>query len=246
MSTLNELQYSAFSTNSGTTGTLNEVTYAYLAQISGLTGIKLNEQWLAVLVAQGFTTGKLNERQMAYWASLGYTGAWNERYYQWLTDGGTFGPSVQIIDNLNSGCVFEPPTTDDCTSTGTYTCVDHGFEGTVIQWLWSIESGDAAIIAGQDTDTVTVQTGATLPTDADVPFVLKVIANSAIFGDVAETEKTFTQDHTDTNVAPVYIGPDIVNRTITQGDTLNPIDAALLFTGTNLTYSLSAGWPADI
>ena len=128
MSKINEAAYLAFSTNSGTTGTLNEVTYAYMSQISGHTGT-YPEVWDAAFQAQGF------ENEIAYWRALGYTGTYNEMYYKWLTIGsGAFGPNVVIQRNNDPGvCFFEPPITDDCAASETYTANETGF--TTNTWL---------------------------------------------------------------------------------------------------------------
>jgi hypothetical protein len=196
MPTLNELAYQAFSTNSGTTGTLNEVTYAYLAQVSGQSGLSLNEQWLTVLTNFGFPTGKLNERQMAYWASLGYTGTWNEMYYQWLTDGGTFGPTVRIVPlgSQPTEGYCEYPAAGSCTATRQYQAIVSGFDNAITSWVWSIEAGDAAISLGQGTDTVTVQTGAAGAVNSDTTFTLKIVASNAD-PQSAEREGPYTHIH---------------------------------------------------
>ena len=242
MSTLNELAWQAYSTNSGTTGSLNEVTYNYLSQVTGLSGITLNEQWLEALAANGYPDGSLSERQTAYWTALGYEGNWNELYYQWLTDGGAFGPNVTISsDDAPVFCGYQPPTTTDCTAAGDYTANSTGFTNPPDTWLWTIEPP----VIGVDLTNATLQTcTVTTPTsDTDLTFNLKVVATDSVSTDTAERITTFIQEHNDTNVAPVYIGPNIAQQFVVQGAAINPIETFGLFTGTNLFFSLEGTWP---
>jgi hypothetical protein len=207
MPTLSELQYQAFSTNSGTTGTLNEVTYAYLAQVTGLSGISLQEQWAAALATNGFAVGTVNERQMAYWASLGYSGNWNERFYQWLSDGGAFGPNVLIQPQGTvptvGYCDYAPA--GNCTATRQYLAVDSGFTNPADQWVWSIEPPvtGVSVSAGQGTNTCTVST---TNLDVDTAFNLKVVATDTVSTDSAE--RTSAQEHFHREDLAVTIGEE--------------------------------------
>lgn len=62
----------------------------------------------------------------------------------------------------------------------------------------------------------------------------------------AERTSTFTQKRIDTNVAPVYIGPNIGTQDVLQGVLINPIETFGLFSGTNLVFTLEGPWPADL
>ena len=62
----------------------------------------------------------------------------------------------------------------------------------------------------------------------------------------AERTTEFNQQRIDTNVLPVYIGPDLQDQDFLQGEAIIPIEVAVLFTGTNLVFALEGTWPADL
>ncbi|GAG32614.1 unnamed protein product, partial [marine sediment metagenome] len=144
-----------------------------------------------------------------------------------------------------SFCEFEPPITDDCAASGTYTANESGFTNPADTWLWTLEPPVAGVVLTDTTlKTCTVNTDAAA---VDIGFNLKVVATDSVSTDTANRTTAFEQDRVDTNVAPVYIGPDVITpQYVTQGELLTPINTFPLYTGTNLVFSLEGSWPATI
>jgi hypothetical protein len=245
MPTLNDLAHAQYSANSGASGSLNDVEVAYLQQVTGLTTNDIDDLWYAQMIALGYGPATIQDMQFEYWGDLGHTGSWNDRYFAWLSDGGAFGPNVTIVDNKDpSSCNFQPPTTTDCAASGTYTANDTGFTNPADTWLWTIEPP----VVGVNLTNATAKT-CTVSTDADsddVAFNLKVVATDSVSTDTANRTTAFTQDRIDTNVLPVFIGPDINNVIFAQGVDIGAFDFSVLFTGTNLVYAVVGSLPAGL
>ena len=245
MSQLNDCQFDALEALGYTTGTLNDRLYAWLLDLTGLTTGTLNDLWYAMLTDLGYT-GTLNDMQVESWVAMGATSEeWNDAaLYFWCDLGGVYGPNVSISLASGGSCTYEPPGTTDCTATATYTANDSGFTNPADTWLWSLEPPVAGIVLTDTTlQTCTVETQNFA---VDTSFNLKVVATDSVSTDSATRTTTFTQDHTDTNTIPAFIGPVQANLDYFVDDPINPIDSTLLFTGTNLVFTAEGTLPTGL
>ena len=189
MTQLNDLQLSSYEALTGNTGQVNDLLVEYLKSITGLATNNPNDLWFAILTALGLS-GSVQDMQLKYWADItGTTGQWNDLYYQWLLDtGGAFGPNIAIRRNNDPGfCNIEPPVTDDCATSETYTAVDSGFSLPPDTYLWTIEPPVAGVNL-TDTTLVTCTVDTVTDTD-DVVFNLKVVVGGP--GPSAEVQAVF-------------------------------------------------------
>lgn len=187
---LNDEQLASFELLTGIDpGQLNDVLVAHLKSISGSTSNDPQDLWYATLTGLGLT-GSVQDMQLEYWADItGTTGQWNDLYYQWLLDtGGAFGPNIVIQRNNDPGfCNIEPPITDDCATSETYTAIDSGFSLPPDSYLWTIEPPVVGVNL-TDTTLVTCTVDTVLDTD-DVTFNLKVVVGGP--GPSAEVQAVF-------------------------------------------------------
>ena len=154
------------------------------------------------------------------------------------------GPAVNISLTTGGSCTFEPPGTTDCTATATYTAQDSGFTNPADTWLWTLEPPVAGIVLTNSTlETCTVETQNFA---VDTSFNLKVVATDSISTDSADRTRNFTQDHTDTNTIPAFIGPDQIDLILPIDDPMTPIDSTLLFTGSNLVFTAEGTLPTGL
>jgi hypothetical protein len=196
MTTLNDAWHESLVSQLGHTGTLNDLTYEWLENQTGVLATTLQDQWYLLLTNMGYS-GVIQGMQMQSWSDMGAPdGSWNDMaYWFWTTGGGVYGPSVLIVDNEDpSSCDFQPPITDDCAASGTYTANDSGFTNPADTWLWTV----APPVVGVDlTDAALKTCTVTTPTSAiDLAFNLKVVATDSVSTDTANRTSAFTQEHT--------------------------------------------------
>ena len=75
---------------------------------------------------------------------------------------------------------------------------------------------------------------------------IHVVATDSVSTDSAERTTTYVQKHTDTNVAPVFDGPEVNNVLFPINIPVSGFFFAPLFTGTNLVYDTVGTWPANL
>ena len=126
----------------------------------------------------------------------------------------------------------------ECTATSIHSATWDGTDGTIVWSIINVVGDTPTITAGQGTPTVTVQS----ISGAEVTFTL-VATVTGVNGPV---EEQIAVVHTHTDLSPNYIGPDVQEQFVVQGQALVPIETFNLFTGDNLVFSLEGTWPADL
>lgn len=245
MPTLGDLKFTSLRAQ-GYTGTINDMEWKWLADQTGRTDLTINGQWYELLTSMGYS-GTIHDMQVESWAAIyGQSGHYNDlEYWFWGDGGGSYGPSVSIQRNNDPGfCEFEPPTTADCTASETYTANDFNFTNPANTWLWTIEPPVVGVnLTNATAKTCTVTT---VDADANVEFNLKVVATDSVSSDTADRTNAITQNHTDINETPVFIGPEVNDVQFTKDQPLTPFDTTILFTGTNLVYDYVGTLPAGL
>jgi hypothetical protein len=229
----------------GTNDNIDDLESLYL-QTYGATSEHVNNQWFEVFHLNGATSANWNDAAQEFLLGFGapFTNLADNWKWWWCVAGGAIGPVVTIALTTGDSCTFEPPTTTECTAVGTYTANDFSFTNPADTWLWSIEPPVVGLVLTDATANPCTVT--TADASVDIPFNLKVIATDSVSTDTADRTTAFDQTHTDGNIAPEYIGPNIDQQYVVFGEALNPIDTFNLFTGTNLVFTLEGTWPADL
>jgi hypothetical protein len=125
----------------------------------------------------------------------------------------------------------------ECTAQSIHSATWDGTDGTIVWTITNVVGDTPTIFAGQGTSTVTVQS----ISGSEVTFTLvaTVTGTNQVVENIAVV-------HTHTDLSPQYIGPNIAQQFVVQGEALNPIDTFNLFTGGSLVFSLEGTWPVAL